>query len=237
MRTSHVTTVFTWLTLLTVALLGCTTRSPGASVPDTEPTAEPSDAVVGDLSEMEDMFQKLLGKSEAEVQARLDAAWEHFFYGDENTERIYYPVDSPADEEMAYVIDINNNDIRSEGISYGMMIAVQMNKQAEFDRIWRWAKTYMYQEGGQYGGYFSWHNNLDGTPIDVNPASDGEIWITTALFFAAHRWGNGEASSTTRPKPTKFCIPCCTSGRTIQSPRPSLTWITNWSSLCPPVDA
>jgi oligosaccharide reducing-end xylanase len=77
-------------------------------------------------------------------------------------------------------------------MSYGLMIAVQMDKKQEFDRIWKWAKTHMYQTEGDYAGYFSWHNRVDGTPIDLNPASDGEIWISTALFFAAHRWGNGE---------------------------------------------
>ena len=133
-------------------------------------------------------FQALLGKSEGEVQAKIDTAWNHLFYGDDENERIYYEVG----DDMAYVMDIANNDIRSEGISYGMMIAVQMNRQKEFNRIWKWAKTYMYQTEGPYAGYFSWHNRPDGTPIDLNPASDGEIWITTALFFAAHRWGNGD---------------------------------------------
>jgi oligosaccharide reducing-end xylanase len=136
----------------------------------------------------EDAFQTLLGKSEAEVQAKIEAAWNHLFYGDENTERIYYEVG----DDMAYILDINNNDIRSEGISYGMMIAVQLDKQAEFNRIWKWAKTYMYHSDGPYAGYFSWHNRPDGTRLDLNPAPDGEIWMTTALFFAAHRWGNGE---------------------------------------------
>jgi len=27
-------------------------------------------------------------------------------------------------------------------MSYGMMIAVQMNRKAEFDAIWNWSKTY-----------------------------------------------------------------------------------------------
>jgi len=73
-----------------------------------------------------------------------------------------------------------------------MMIAVQMDRKEEFDRLWRWTKTYMYHESGQYKGYFSWHNRPDGSRIDRNPASDGEIWFATALFFAAGRWGNGE---------------------------------------------
>ena len=135
-----------------------------------------------------DMFQELLGKSEEEVQAKIDGAWEHFFYGNDNSQRVYYPVG----DDMAYVADIGNGDVRSEGISYGMMIAVQMDKQEEFDRIWKWAKTHMYHEDGQYAGYFAWHTDFEGNHLDANPASDGETWITTALFFAAHRWGNGE---------------------------------------------
>lgn len=131
---------------------------------------------------------KDIGLSDEAINARLEAVWQEIFYGDDATERVYYPVG----DDMAYMIDINNNDIRSEGMSYGMMIAVQMDRKEEFDRLWRWAKTYMYQVSGQYRGYFSWHNRTDGSVIDRNPASDGEIWFTTALFFAAGRWGNGE---------------------------------------------
>jgi oligosaccharide reducing-end xylanase len=50
----------------------------------------------------------------------------------------------------------------------------------------------MYHEDGPWAGYFCWHTRTDGSCIDANPASDGEIWFTTALFFAAARWGNGE---------------------------------------------
>ncbi len=128
------------------------------------------------------------GRTEGEIQARIDATWEQLFYGDDTTERVYYPVG----DDMAYVLDVNNADVRSEGMSYGMMIAVQMDKQEEFDRIWRWAKTYMYHPHGDFAGYFSWHNRPDGTMIDRNPAPDGEAWFAMALFFAAGRWGNGE---------------------------------------------
>jgi oligosaccharide reducing-end xylanase len=50
----------------------------------------------------------------------------------------------------------------------------------------------MYQEDGPYQGYFAWHCTTDGEKLDANPASDGEEWFVTALFFAAARWGNGE---------------------------------------------
>jgi oligosaccharide reducing-end xylanase len=128
------------------------------------------------------------GISDEDIQARIDAVWEQLFYGNDNTQRVYYPVE----DDMAYMLDVNNADVRSEGMSYGMMIAVQMDKQEEFDRIWKWAKTYMYQDSGPYAGYFAWHNLPDGTKLDEGPAPDGETWFVTALFFAASRWGNGE---------------------------------------------
>jgi len=137
-------------------------------------------------------FVDMLGKSEAEIQAKLDAAWEHLFYGDDESERVYYPVDEPGQPPMAYIQDIGNDDVRSEGMTYGMMIAVQMDKQEEFDRLWTWAKTYMYQDDGAYEGYFAWQCTPEGRQLDPGPASDGEEWFVMALFFAAGRWGNGE---------------------------------------------
>jgi oligosaccharide reducing-end xylanase len=133
-------------------------------------------------------FQTVLGKSEAETRAKVEAAWQKLFYGGDASERVYYPVGA----DMAYVMDIGNKDIRSEGMSYGMMIAVQLDKKEEFDRLWKWAATYMRQSSGVYEGYFAWHCRPDGSKIDQNPASDGEEYFATALFFASGRWGNGE---------------------------------------------
>jgi oligosaccharide reducing-end xylanase len=134
------------------------------------------------------LFKEYLGASDATVQGKIQAAWQQIFYGSDATQRVYYPVGA----DMAYIIDINDNDVRTEGMSYGMMIAVQLDKKAEFDRIWKWAKTYMYQTSGPYQGYFAWHCSTDGKQLDAMPASDGEEWFVTALFMAAGRWGNGE---------------------------------------------
>jgi len=134
------------------------------------------------------LFKDYLGKSDEEIQAKIDSAFNQLFYGNDGRERVYYPVGS----DMAYISDIANDDVRSEGMSYGMMIAVQLNKKEEFDRLWKWAKTYMYQSEGGYKGYFAWHCRTDGTQLAANPASDGEIWFITALFFADGRWGSGE---------------------------------------------
>lgn len=134
------------------------------------------------------LFKDYLGKSDEEIQAKIDDAFDQLFYGHDEIERVYYPVGS----SMAYISDIANADVRSEGMSYGMMIAVQMNKKEEFDRLWKWTKTYMYQKDGGYKGYFAWHCKTDGAQLAANPASDGEVWFITALFFADGRWGSGE---------------------------------------------
>jgi len=152
------------------------------------PTPAPLPVGTFHSGEYPNLFAGLLGKSDAEIQAKLDGAWKHLFYGDDKTERVYYPVG----DDMAYIQDIGNDDVRTEGMSYGMMIAVQMNKKEEFDRLWKWARTYMYNDRGAQQGYFAWHCTPWGEKLDSNPASDGEEWFVTALFFAAGRWGNGE---------------------------------------------
>jgi oligosaccharide reducing-end xylanase len=169
------------MVLLSMSILGTSSCTP----PDTTPTPTKGAFYSG---EYRNLFAELLGKSDEEVQAELDRAWEHLFYGDDNTQRVYYPVGDDA----AYIEDIGHGDVRSEGMSYGMMIAVQMDKKEEFDRLWTWARTYMYQDDGPYQGYFAWHCTPQGGQIDANPASDGEEWFVMALFFAAGRWGNGE---------------------------------------------
>ena len=126
------------------------------------------------------LFKEYLGKNDEEIQAKIDSAFNQLFYGKDSSERVYYPVGT----DMAYMLDTGNNDVRSEGMSYGMMIAVQMNKREEFDRLWKWAKTYMYQSDGPYEGYFAWHCKSDGTQLAANPASDGEEWFIMALMFA-----------------------------------------------------
>lgn len=151
------------------------------------PTAVPVKAAF-ETGVYPNLFRDYLGKSDDEIQAKIDVSWEQLFYGDDSTERVYYPVGS----DMAYISDIANEDVRSEGMSYGMMIAVQLNKKEEFDRLWKWTKTYMHQKDGGYKGYFAWHCKTDGTQLAANPAADGEVWFITALFFADGRWGSGE---------------------------------------------
>src|SRR5580658_3096261 len=142
----------------------------------------------GPVGPYRNLFHELLGRSDAEVDAKIDGAWTQFFRGDADTQRLYYPVAG----DMAYVPDVASHDVRTEGLSYGMMICVQLDHRDEFNRIWRWAKVNLYHTSGPMAGYFAWHADFAGRQLDPGPASDGEEWFTMALFFASHRWGNGE---------------------------------------------
>jgi oligosaccharide reducing-end xylanase len=150
--------------------------------------AEPQSGAAPPPGSSRNLFRDLLGKSEAELDAKLNVAWQQLFYGDDRNQRIYYPVG----DDMAYIADVGSADVRSEGMSYAMMIAVQLGHQSEFNRLWKWANQYMRHTSGPARGYFAWHCQFDGTQLDAGPASDGEEWFAMALFFAAHRWGDGE---------------------------------------------
>lgn len=129
---------------------------------------------------------KEMGYKDTAIQEKLEDAWKQIFYGDEDT-RIYYP-----SSDGGYLLDTGNLDVRTEGMSYGMMIAVQLDKKEEFDRIWKWTKEHMYMQTGENAGYFAWSCNPDGSKRSFGPAPDGEEFFALALFFAAHRWGDGE---------------------------------------------
>ena len=135
-----------------------------------------------------DLFTELLGKSKTEVNEKVNTAFNQLFFGSNSTQRVYYPVGN----DMAYIEDIINQDVRTEGMSYGMMIAVQLNKQEVFNKLWKWAVTYMLNKSGQYKGLFAWHARTDGTILDTNSASDGEEWFVMSLFFASGRWGDSK---------------------------------------------
>ncbi|MBN2619233.1 MAG: xylanase, partial [Spirochaetales bacterium] len=125
------------------------------------------------------------GYSEIEINKRVLETFEEIFYG---PNRFYFT----TEDSMGYLVDTGNNDVRSEGMSYGMMMCVQMDRKKEFDAIWAWAKTYMYMEDGVNSGYFAWSVRTDGVKNAYGPAPDGEEFFAMALFFASHRWGDGD---------------------------------------------
>ncbi len=133
-----------------------------------------------------DILEKY-GIGREDAKERCEEIFQTLFYGKED-ERIYHPVG----DDMGYIVDTGNLDARTEGMSYGMMMCVQMDKQEEFDRIWKWSKTYMYMGEPGESGYFAWSCSLDGTKNSTGAAPDGEEYFAMALILAGNRWGNGE---------------------------------------------
>ena len=124
-----------------------------------------------------------MGYPKKEIDAKLESIFQEVFHG---PNKVYFEVG----DDMAYMSDVKNYDARTEGMSYGMMVAVQLDKKNEFDRLFRWAKKYMQYQDGPMKGYFAWSLNPDGTIRGRGPASDGELYFITSLIFASNRWGN-----------------------------------------------
>jgi len=129
------------------------------------------------------VFQEF-GYKQSDIDGKVTKAYFDLFEG---PNKVYFEVG----DSMAYVSDLKNNDARTEGLSYGMMVAVQLDKKDVFDRIWRWTKKYLQHHGGSHDAYFGWSinpktlkRNSDGS------ASDGELYFITDLLFASNRWGN-----------------------------------------------
>jgi len=133
------------------------------------------------------------GHPAAEITNKINAAFQQLFHGDPATQAVYFAAGSNVNGPLAYVTDIKHHDVRTEGLSYGMMIAVQLDKKPEFDALWNWSKTYLYHDSPRHPsyGFFSWEARTNGECLSEFVAPDGEEYYVMALYFAAHRWGSG----------------------------------------------
>ncbi len=127
-----------------------------------------------------------IGISDEEARAKVEAAFQTIFF--DPVEKFYHEVDA----DSACMEDTGNHDARTEGMSYGMMMAVQMDRQDIFDKLWMFSHRYMLQRSGCFEGYFAWSCQLDGRHNYEGPAPDGEEYFAMALFMASARWGDGE---------------------------------------------
>lgn len=124
-----------------------------------------------------------VGYKQADIDRKLEDTFNDLFFG---KNKIYFEVG----DSLGYISDIKNHDVRTEGMSYGMMIAVQFGRKDIFDRLWRWSKRYMQHQEGDSRGYFAWSCKTDGTRNSEGSASDGELYFITSLLFASNLWGN-----------------------------------------------
>ena len=168
------TNFFIALLVMSPLLFSCTNENEKALVPWEKGAFE--------TRQYRNMFTEV-GYTEAEVNNKLNEIFNNLFEG---PDKVYFEVG----DSMGYVSDIKNRDARTEGMSYGMMAAVQFDRKDIFDRLWRWSVEYMQHKDGPFKGYFAWSCNVDGTRRAQGPASDGELYYITALLFASNLWGN-----------------------------------------------
>jgi oligosaccharide reducing-end xylanase len=137
------------------------------------------------------VFRDVLGKTDAEITAKIDAAFQQLFHGDPDTQAIYFANGS----DQAYIRDILHGDIRSEGIGFGMLITVELDKRDEFDHLWNYAKANLEQTSGANRGYFSSSCDVgDSTATCIDPF--GMETFVMALLLARDRWlGDGGADT------------------------------------------
>jgi oligosaccharide reducing-end xylanase len=122
------------------------------------------------------------GYKKADIDAKLAKAYHDVFEG---PNRVYFEVG----DSMAYVSDLKNHDARTEGLSYGMMVAVQLNKKDVFDRLWRWTNKNMQHHGGDRDAYFAWSIKPEsGKHNSEGSASDGEFYFVTDLPSGTLNW-------------------------------------------------
>ena len=125
------------------------------------------------------------GYTKQEVEIRVNQTFDEFFEG---MNRVYFD----GINNTGYLMDTGNCDARTEGMSYGMMMCVLMDKKEYFDRLWKFAMEFMYMDEGFLRGYFAWSVAPDGRKNAFGPAPDGEEFFAMALFLAGRKWGDGE---------------------------------------------
>jgi len=133
------------------------------------------------------LFVTVSGHTQADSDAKVSQAWSTLF-NPSGSGTIYY--NGPGSDE-SYVQDIYNNDVRTEGMSYGMVVSVQLDHQTEFDRLWTWVKKHMANGTGE----IRWKCSTSGSGCAGGGAPDGEEYFATALIFASHRWGDSTGSA------------------------------------------
>ena len=89
------------------------------------------------------------------------------------------------------------DDAVSEGVGYGMLLALYCNDQTYFNKIWGAGEQYMWDDNGKC---YNWRVTRDGTVIGSGPASDAEQDIALALIFADALVKKGTWQPFTSPK-------------------------------------
>jgi len=92
----------------------------------------------------------------------------------------------------ACIEDTYNGRCVSEGVAYGMLLAVNMNDQDAFDRLWAYYNAHL-----NANGVMNWETATCGEVWGQNGAADAELDAAMALIQANARWGGGYATDAT----------------------------------------
>ena len=128
------------------------------------------------------------GVSDEAAREKVNSAFQTIFFDPEENFCHH------TDEDAWCMVDTGNIDARTEGMSYGMMMCVQVDRKDIFDKLWTFTERYMLMKQGRGEGYFRWSVHIDGSSNSEGPAPDGEEYFAMALFMASARWGDGEGS-------------------------------------------
>src|SRR5579871_3355218 len=86
---------------------------------------------------------------------------------------------------------LNHNSTVSEGIGYGMVIAVYMNDQNLFDNLWKYEQLHL--DGN---GLMNWYIDASGATDGTGAATDGDEDMAWGLLLAAKQWGGSGSLGT-----------------------------------------
>lgn len=95
---------------------------------------------------------------------------------------------------------LEKNSTVSEGIAYGLIIAVYMNDRTLFDELWKYEQLWIDPSTGLMDWYIkadgSGRGELDGKP-SLGAATDADEDMAWALIMADRQWGGGPTSAKT----------------------------------------
>lgn len=85
----------------------------------------------------------------------------------------------------------DSGNTTSEGMGYGMLIAVYMSDKPAFDALWQYANHYAQTaNGATSNNLMAWHiPAAGGSPLDPHSATDADQDMAWALLMASKQWG------------------------------------------------
>ncbi len=86
----------------------------------------------------------------------------------------------------------DEGDCISEGVAYGMLLAVGFDDQDAFDKLWAY-----YGAHKNANGVMNWQTNACGSTISNGSATDGELDAAMALIQAGCKWGGNYQNEAT----------------------------------------